>query len=500
MKTKPTPAQQFSQQVAEAQISVANGDMATVAQARASIEGMPHIDREQQFSSWWNEAQDPSSRIPDEETLLEAVGKKGARAMIQTAAQLGTSLATGNPVAGYVASYGAGQTFDKFMGSKKKKDPRHKLPKTIGATTARMAANIFGQELARMGLSSLGITAGPLSEAFFHNAVGPVIQTVEGEARRLMPTSTEVAVATQQKEEEYEKQLSIAGATRGAIKGAVIGTTVAAALALLYNYATGQWKADMDDIFKVPDPRDLISSLSQPDREFLSTIMDRHPEFRVGSEYYNIFAMMLKINRKEAYETLMPLYDRMSVTGNLGAQRALELIERFTKKNPGNMWRHVKELATAGGIIGAIEYGSIGAAEKMYKKLATPKKFGRSRGSDVERKKKKKKKKKQPMPAQRPSERPASPKKKKKSTTKGRTTRGARSFRVGGTAYRQTNDDLLALFKRLDKNDNGNLNEQELAPLATAMSTQAGKLMQGMDQDDNKKVTWPEFRKYMRRA
>jgi len=117
---------------------------------------------------------------------------------------------------------------------------------------------------------------------------------------------------------------------------------VAGTLTLLYNYATGEWKSDKDDIFKVGG--NIIDTLSAADRHFLQVIQERHPE-HLGDGMYNYFAMMLKIDRNKAYETLMPLYDRMSLPGNLGHQRAVELINRFIEGNPGDMWKNVERNA-----------------------------------------------------------------------------------------------------------------------------------------------------------
>ena len=60
-------------------------------------------------------------------------------------------------------------------------------------------------------------------------------------------------------------------------------------------------------------------------------------------------------------------------------------------------------------------------------------------------------------------------------------------------------DDLMALFRRLDSNDDGSLTAGELAPLAKQMGMSGSGLMKQMDADNNKKVNFREFRRYLKR-
>jgi Ca2+-binding EF-hand superfamily protein len=65
--------------------------------------------------------------------------------------------------------------------------------------------------------------------------------------------------------------------------------------------------------------------------------------------------------------------------------------------------------------------------------------------------------------------------------------------------YKDKPEDLRALFRRLDVNNSGSLTSEELEPLAKKMGIAAKSMLRSMDTDGNKKVNWPEFRKYMRR-
>ena len=57
----------------------------------------------------------------------------------------------------------------------------------------------------------------------------------------------------------------------------------------------------------------------------------------------------------------------------------------------------------------------------------------------------------------------------------------------------------MALFRRLDKNDNGSLSTAELKPLSKGMGISAKALMNAMDKDGNRRITFNEFRKYMKK-
>ena len=59
-------------------------------------------------------------------------------------------------------------------------------------------------------------------------------------------------------------------------------------------------------------------------------------------------------------------------------------------------------------------------------------------------------------------------------------------------------DDLLKLFKRMDKDKSGQLSIQEIARLAKRLKMKPIELMQRMDTSKNGQVSWPEFRRYMR--
>ena len=61
-------------------------------------------------------------------------------------------------------------------------------------------------------------------------------------------------------------------------------------------------------------------------------------------------------------------------------------------------------------------------------------------------------------------------------------------------------DDLLALFRRLDVDDSGKLDQSELGPLARRMNMTPGELLRSMDKDGDKGITYSEFRRFMRGA
>jgi Ca2+-binding EF-hand superfamily protein len=65
--------------------------------------------------------------------------------------------------------------------------------------------------------------------------------------------------------------------------------------------------------------------------------------------------------------------------------------------------------------------------------------------------------------------------------------------------YKDKPEDLMALFRRLDVDNSGSLTSEELEPLANKMGISARSMLRAMDTNKNKKVNWPEFRKYMRR-
>ena len=95
-------------------------------------------------------------------------------------------------------------------------------------------------------------------------------------------------------------------------------------------------------------------------------------------------------------------------------------------------------------------------------------------------------------PAQRPSDGPREapkykPKKKKQS-------------RIGKQVYYHDRpDDLMALFKRLDRDGSGKLTARELEPLAKQMGVSGKDLALEMDKNGDKQADWPEFRRYLRR-
>ena len=95
-------------------------------------------------------------------------------------------------------------------------------------------------------------------------------------------------------------------------------------------------------------------------------------------------------------------------------------------------------------------------------------------------------------PAQRPSDGPRSAPKPKKKLPE--------SVRIGKKIYYHDRpDDLMALFRRLDRDNSGKLTGGELVPLAKQMGMSGKDLVMDMDKNGDNQADWPEFRRYMRR-
>jgi len=128
-----------------------------------------------------------------------------------------------------------------------------------------------------------------------------------------------------------------------------------------------------------------------------------------------------------------------------------------------------------------------------------PKKRRRRRNRDRD-KRKKSKPSKTPRETPKPTKTPKKPTKTPKpvKTRKTPTTKG--ETRLGGEVYyHDRGDDLMALFKRLDKDGSGKLTAGELAPLAKQMGLSGKDLVMDMDKNGDKQAEWPEFRRYLRR-
>lgn len=267
----------------------------------------------------------------------------------------------------------------------------------------------------------------------------------------------------------------------------------AALLQFLTSAKTGEWVADRDAAFRagtimLPGTKGIanyLSKLSPADRSFLTQIVQNNSAFR-NPDLYRYFAQMLIIDRNEAHKRLMPLLDA-PLPGNESYTVALREIKRFAEGNPGflnNM-----------GNYGMLFYGGTQVARKLkdiYDDwMSKPEKPFVIPGGTKRRRRRKPGKPKPPPPPPPPKPR----RKPQKPTTRGR----RRRTRTAGSGRERDEDDLYALFRRLDSDDSGELSVGELGPLANRFGMSAEDIMRGMDTNNNGGVNFAEFRKYMRR-
>ena len=104
------------------------------------------------------------------------------------------------------------------------------------------------------------------------------------------------------------------------------------------------------------------------------------------------------------------------------------------------------------------------------------------------KKKKKKKKKKVPAPAPVPV---------KTTPNRKRAKRGKPITSDGSARPGRSNDNLLAMFRSLDRNRNHTLSRKELKPLARRLKLDSKKMFQMMDNDGNGSINFAEFKSYM---
>ena len=260
--------------------------------------------------------------------------------------------------------------------------------------------------------------------------------------------------------------------------------SVAGVAQMMVNVVNGVGK-DKDAIFKkAVDYNALFRSLPAADRSTLRRIVTKYDEF-MAPDFTRYLVSMFKLDAPRAKKLLKPLIE--NEPGEKTLATSLKIIKRFFKGNPRGLWDNVAMTAGAAAIGGSVLWG----VKKAYYKWAEVK---------VPKDWKYKEATPRPRPKSRPKPRPkprAAPKpvpKKRKKRVAGQVASGP------GEKGTVKPDDLLALFRRLDVDDSGRLDQSELGPLARRMNMTPGELLRAMDKDGDKGVTYAEFRRFMRGA
>jgi len=272
----------------------------------------------------------------------------------------------------------------------------------------------------------------------------------------------------------------IAGHGEGVKWGTVAGVTQ-----MMMNIVNGVGK-DKDTIFKskAVDYNAVFRSLPSGDRSTLKRIVTKYDEF-MGPDFMRYLVSMFKLDAPRAKKMLKPLIE--NDPSDATRATSLKIIKRFFEGSPTGLWDKVAMTAGAAAITGSVLYG----AKKAYYKWAKVK--TKEPKAWTEKKKKKKEKRPRSRPRATPRAKPVPkakvvPKKKKSIQSSG----------SGGGGRGSRPDDLLALFRRLDVDDSGKLDQSEVGPLARRMNMTPGELLRSMDKDGDKGITYSEFRRFMR--